>query len=210
MAQENAKKRERIRAAQAWLEQADDSLAQDRSVQGDLKLMLAKAELAQTSDSSRIRRWKARGSKAAALCAAVIIAWGGHSFLTEGSPEQREHSQPPQPVQLAGADVSQQPEEQDAAKDLSVPALELEAWEETARVADIYGTVEPGSPIGAASPHMTYHQDPEQDEPEKDTAEDAQLSTAVPVSTPDFQSEPMIPDVQTQLLMQQAGQVLRR
>ncbi|MBQ9479978.1 MAG: hypothetical protein IJ668_03865 [Selenomonadaceae bacterium] len=53
MEERRIKLRRHIQAARAWLLQADKSLERENDVQGDLKLMLAKAELAQTRASHR-------------------------------------------------------------------------------------------------------------------------------------------------------------
>ena len=53
MEERRVKLRRHIQAARAWLLQADKSLEREQDVQGDLKLMLAKAELAQTRESHR-------------------------------------------------------------------------------------------------------------------------------------------------------------
>lgn len=201
MARGDARKRECIRAAQAWLDQAEASLAKDQPVQGDLKLMLAKAELARTSDCGKTRQWKARAGRLAALLAAVLMAWGWHSFLDESSSAQIKQPAALFREQAAGAAALQKTEEQASIEAVAkVAPAEIDYGETAPQAAGIYGTVEPGSPIGAASPHMTYQQDEEQDGADREAAEEEQV----------YQSEPLLPDARTQLLMQQAGQVLRR
>ena len=63
-----------IRAAQDWLGRADDSLSQKNDVQGDLKLMLAKAELAHVGNCPRSRRLLLWGRRLMALLVATGIA----------------------------------------------------------------------------------------------------------------------------------------
>ena len=63
-----------IRAARDWLGRAEDSLARDNDVQGDLKVMLAKAELARVSQCPRSRKLALWGSRAGALLAAAGLA----------------------------------------------------------------------------------------------------------------------------------------
>ena len=65
-----------IRAARDWLGKAEDSLAQENDVQGDLKLMLAKAELAQVGQSHRSRTLSVWGRRGAAFLVAVALAGG--------------------------------------------------------------------------------------------------------------------------------------
>ena len=70
---------EHIRAAREWLGRAEDSLAQENDVQGDLKLMLAKAELAHVGNCPRSQRLIAWGRRALALLIAaglaLVILW---------------------------------------------------------------------------------------------------------------------------------------
>lgn len=63
-----------IRAARDWLGRAEDSLARENDVQGDLKLMLAKAELAHVEHSSKWRGLTRWGSRIAAFLAAALLA----------------------------------------------------------------------------------------------------------------------------------------
>lgn len=65
---------EHIRAAREWLGRAEDSLAQENDVQGDLKLMLAKAELAHVGHCPASRRLIIWGRRALAFFAAAGLA----------------------------------------------------------------------------------------------------------------------------------------
>lgn len=65
---------EHIRAAREWLGRAEDSLAQENDVQGDLKLMLAKAELAHVGHCSASQRLIIWGRRALAFLAAAGLA----------------------------------------------------------------------------------------------------------------------------------------
>ena len=65
---------EHIRAAREWLGRAEDSLAQENDVQGDLKLMLAKAELAHVGHCPASHRLIIWGRRALAFLAAAGLA----------------------------------------------------------------------------------------------------------------------------------------
>ena len=65
---------EHIRAAREWLGRAEDSLAQENDVQGDLKLMLAKAELAHVGHCPGSQRLLVWGRRTLALLVAVGLA----------------------------------------------------------------------------------------------------------------------------------------
>lgn len=66
-----------IRAARNWLGQAEHSLDQEDDVQGDLKLMLAKAELSRAADSPRVSRFKRWGLRLLPAAAAILLAAAG-------------------------------------------------------------------------------------------------------------------------------------
>ena len=66
-----------IRAARDWLGQAEHSLDHENDVQGDLKLMLAKAELSRVQASSRGSRLKCWGCRVIPAVIALVIAAGG-------------------------------------------------------------------------------------------------------------------------------------
>lgn len=63
-----------IRAAREWLGRAEDSLAQENDVQGDLKLMLAKAELAHVGQCPRSLKLAIWLRRIAALLVAIGLA----------------------------------------------------------------------------------------------------------------------------------------
>ena len=64
-----------IRAARDWLAGAENALAGEDDLAGDLKLMLARAELARIAADrrARLRRWAAR--LLPPLAAAVLLGW---------------------------------------------------------------------------------------------------------------------------------------
>ncbi len=180
-------KRARIQAARDWLGQADASLDRNEDVQGDLKLMLAKAELEGASPGKktrRLRRWLSRG---AALAFAILIAlfienWSlDRESVQEPAPMEEVHEEAgiaevdrPADVPEAAGDQFAQPQEE--GENISLVLQPETAQEET---AGREGPFEAGSPQSAVSPHLTY-------------------------------APPAVPEPDKQRLMQEAGAVLRR
>ena len=192
------KKQEHIRAARNWLGQAEHSLARDREAQGDLKLLLARAELARAESGSLWGRLSAGAVKGVAFLAALALAVGGWQLLGPGGSPLRQdtrHMETP----LAGAAIHQAETQPEA-----LPAP----------LAASTGTAEPGSPISAASPHMTYQPErhrEERQEPaprEEEAGSGEETGQAAPMAA--APAVPPVPDAETQLLMQKAGEVLRR
>lgn len=80
--------RQHITAAKGWLSRAEDSLEQENAIQGDLKLMLAQAELKRAqekNDKKLCVRWFKRLAPGALACA---LALGGiiYAQQSEDSP----------------------------------------------------------------------------------------------------------------------------
>lgn len=180
-------KRARIQAARDWLGQADASLDRKEDVQGDLKLMLAKAELEGAAPGKKTRMLKSWISRGAALALAVLIA-----LFIESWSLDRETVQESAPVEeisaVAGKTevdrVAEVPEAagekiaQPQAEDEENISLALQPADNQEEPASSEGPFEAGSPQSAASPHLTY----------------------VP---------PRVPEPDKQRLMQEAGAVLR-
>ena len=75
MDRERRERAKSIRAARDWLAGAEDALAGEDDLAGDLKLMLARAELARIAANrrARLRRWA--GWVLPPLAAAAVWAW---------------------------------------------------------------------------------------------------------------------------------------
>lgn len=74
---QDRKIRQHITAAKGWLSRAEDSLEQENAIQGDLKLMLAQAELKRAqekNDKKLCVRWFKRLAPGALAC---VLALGG-------------------------------------------------------------------------------------------------------------------------------------
>lgn len=85
---QDRKIRQHITAAKGWLSRAEDSLEQENAIQGDLKLMLAQAELKRArekNDKKLCVRWFKRLAPGALACA---LALGGiiYAQQAEDSP----------------------------------------------------------------------------------------------------------------------------
>ena len=184
-------KRARIKAARDWLGQADDSLERADELQGDLKLMLAKAELEGASPGKiicKLRKWLSRG---AALVVAVLLVLAIENWPFGREPVQEDIS-PPVPVRSLESQpqedktVAGQAEEEIHGTGENPPspgepveesaAVPLQVQE---RAEAREGTFEAGTPQSAASPHLTY-------------------------------APTRVPSADQQRLMQEAGEVLRR
>lgn len=85
---QDRKIRQHITAAKGWLSQAEDSLAQENTIQGDLKLMLAQAELKRAqekNDKKLCVRWFKRLAPGALACA---LALGGIIYAHQAEDSQ--------------------------------------------------------------------------------------------------------------------------
>ena len=86
---DNQKSKDHIRAARDWLGDAEHSLDQDDEIRGDLKVMLAKAELSQVHEGEQtqaVKRWFRRMAPlAAAVCitAAGFAGWQSISHMSD-------------------------------------------------------------------------------------------------------------------------------
>ena len=96
MDRERRERQKSIRAARAWLTGAEDALAGEDDLAGDLKLMLARAELARIAAyrRARLRRWA--GWLVPPIAAAAVWAW-----IAWESPSPQEATAQPFPVSAA-------------------------------------------------------------------------------------------------------------
>lgn len=76
MESEREERKRSIRAARDWLAGAEDALAGADDVSGDLKLMLARAELACTTSTRRARLRRRARVLLPALAAIALALWG--------------------------------------------------------------------------------------------------------------------------------------
>ena len=76
MESEREERKRSIRAARDWLAGAEDALAGADDVSGDLKLMLARAELACTTSTRRARLRRRARILLPALALVALALWG--------------------------------------------------------------------------------------------------------------------------------------
>ena len=172
-----------IRAARDWLAGAENALAGEDDLAGDLKLMLARAELARIAADrrARLRRWAAR--LLPPLAAAVLLGWFAWQHMPAedmiphmGAQEANVRMETPAAVPVA---EPSQPTQGEAP--LSVAVLPTEP------------------PAERAAPK------------EQDTAAQAAAAAPVPVHTEDARSASpsRMPSGDLQRLMQVGGKILR-
>ena len=183
----NTDRRERaksIRAARDWLAGAENALAGEDDLAGDLKLMLARAELARIAADrrARLRRWAAR--LLPPLAAAVLLGW----FAWQHMPAE-------DMIPHLGAQEANVRTETPAAVPAAAEPSQPAQGEEPLSAA-----VLPTEPIAErAAPK------------EQDTAAQAAAAAPVPVHTEDARSASpsRMPSGDLQRLMQVGGKILR-
>ena len=171
-----------IRAARDWLGKAEDSLARENDVQGDLKLMLARAELAHVGQSRRSRILSLWGRRGAALLVAFALAAG--ICWQEG------------PVAIRGEEASPRAEQPAVAANPIPSTTEKKADTvviETAPVDTAQGREKKASPAVQPPAQQEKAQAPKQAE-----------------TSPATKAAPQPPNVEKQQLMQSAGKILRQ
>lgn len=115
---QDRKIRQHITAAKGWLSRAEDSLEQENDIQGDLKLMLAQAELKRAqekNDKKLCVRWFKRLAPGALACA---LALGGiiYAQQSEDSPSL------PKQNQLTSTSLAEQASSSGAGQDKAMEA----------------------------------------------------------------------------------------
>lgn len=194
MKDRNQKQRRHIRAARQWLGEAEHSLAENHRVRGELKVMLAKAELARVEGTPGHRFVKKWSMRLLPALVALVIAGGGYAFWQSRSAV---YTAATAPVQAEVDDV-------DAVEDAAGPQ-EAPAAQVTAAVSAAETEPGPSAPAehlpqaeAAAAPAV---------------AQAAPAQKRIPAATepqPAAQSAPKIPDDGMQKLMQTAGKTLRQ
>lgn len=115
MKDRNQKQRRHIRAARQWLGEAEHSLAENHRVRGELKVMLAKAELARVEGTPGHRFVKKWSMRLLPALVALVIAGGGYAFWQSRSAV---YTAAPAPVQ---AEVDAVDAVEDAAEPQEAP-----------------------------------------------------------------------------------------
>lgn len=174
-----------IRAARNWLGQAEHSLDQENDVQGDLKLMLAKAELSRVTDSPRVLGLKRWGIRLLPAAAAVLLAAAGMALFQDP---------PSDPVAL---------------KEAPVPVQETPAAKPPTDVPPAASSDEAELPVPEKISLPAQEGSREKQEaPVQPAAGPPQQASGAPAAADPLPGQ--IPDAEKQRLMQSAGKVLRQ
>ncbi len=171
--------RKHIAAAKGWLSKADDSLEQENDIQGDLKLMLAHAELQRAQEKNAQKlcvRWFKRLAPPLVAC---LLALAGIIYSQDSKPE----TEPEHAIPVADK-----------------PSLQAEA---PAAYPVQEQPEEPG--YSRAEAVMPPAGQPQAEE----KAVDIQKENNAEVELPSLQQEPEVPAREIQQLMQSAGSILR-
>jgi len=194
------RKQQSIRAARDWLDEADASLAKGSGLQGDLKVMLARAELQRAEETEppthfhAWRRWARRIVPLTAAAVVVALAW----FLTPAVAPPETAGIPSRPAEL----VAPSTQDERATDTSTVEGMSEHMDETQTRPAqetstassvldDASGTEAMATAsVEAPSPAVTG-------------------TDAAPVTTA-TSAAPAIPAPETQKLMQSAGKALRQ
>lgn len=115
---QDRKIRQHITAAKGWLSRAEDSLEQENDIQGDLKLMLAQAELKRAqekNDKKLCVRWFKRLAPGALACA---LALGGIIYAQQAEDSPSLPKQNP----LTSTSLAEQASSTDAGRDKAMEA----------------------------------------------------------------------------------------
>lgn len=194
MKDRNQKQRRHIRAARQWLGEAEHSLAENHRVRGELKVMLAKAELARVEGTPGHRFVKKWSMRLLPALVALVIAGGGYAFWQSRSAVYTAATAPVQ------AEVDDVDAVEDAAEPQEAPAVQVTT-----------ATSAPEAEPAAVAPPQQMSE-----APAKVTAavspQAAPQETAPAAAEPHAvaQSAPKIPDDGMQKLMQTAGKTLRQ
>lgn len=171
-----------IRAARDWLGRAEDSLSRENDVQGDLKLMLAKAELAHVGHCPRSRTLLLWGRRIAAL----LVAAGLVAFFWQPAAKS------PVPAEPVAMDNSMATTSTEQPLGIDNPPAEKQPEEkEISSGGEIRESYSYQLSAGAKPP-----------------AEKEAEIAASPVHPP--VPQPQLPDAAKQQLMQSAGKILRQ
>lgn len=186
--------REHIRAAREWLGQAEHSLQHEKDVQGDLKLMLAKAELKRAEETGKQGRVGAVFLRFVPLVAAGAIALGMFYFASGWNAE------PSVLLEPSAVTAVQEPLPKDGQTQQSVDGVASEVAAPQPAETDAPLQMEEMQPLPAAEPVLPKT-------PAWQAEPEAAPQQAEPEQAPVEQSG--IPSRDMQQLMQSAGQILR-
>ena len=212
--EENRKNlRKHIRAASDWLQQADKSIEREEDLKGDLKLMLAKAEL-QNAEKHQNR---SRLTKVLSFFTAALIALG--ILWINDKPEEISQLSTPS---VSTTNVPDSPIQEEDKTSVVLPSLEIpvESTEETTTNQDVTQQqtdieyeqpqiYENNESYNVNNEQPTFDSEPNAQAYYKST-EDLNIYHSEPISnmTEEANSRALAPTEDMQKLMQSAGQIL--
>ena len=193
----DADRRERaksIRAAREWLTGAEVALAGEDDLAGDLKLMLARADLARLAADrrARLRRWAARLLPPLAASAAITwIVWDAPPTeeFAASTPVQTSEMHADAPVPTSAPIETALPIQSVERPASTVPVEETAVQQETARSTS------------------AEHQEEERTEAVQTYSIPMRAETAAPKHA--AAAQPRVPNADMQHLMQVGGKILR-
>lgn len=157
MKDQNQRQRHHIRAARDWLGKAEHSLEEDNEVRGELKVMLAKAELAQAQQGTGpLRKWGRRLLPAAVALLIAGCGWLGFQLAQPG------RLSVPATENVAGAPETPAPVRPPAEEDPPPAAAEDTAPQEPASFAAAGNAAQKPAPVSAtdAAPQPAAQEQP--------------------------------------------------
>ena len=181
MAADRRERAKSIRAARDWLTGAEHALAGEDDLAGDLKLMLARAELARIVADRRARMRRLARWLLPTLAAAAVLAY----FVWDMSSAEETVSPPPA---------------QRAQRHVDAPAFAADTVERAAPLTET-------PPTAAAPPKEAPAPSVEHAQPQAETA--ATPSVPAPVQSAAPAQRRQMPDADMQRLMQVGGKILR-
>lgn len=194
---QDRKIRQHITAAKGWLSRAEDSLEQENDIQGDLKLMLAQAELKRAqekNDKKLCVRWFKRLAPGALACA---LALGGIIYAQQSD----DSLSLPKQNQLTSTSLAEQASSSGAGRDKAMEAKKshqnLSEEREFDAPAPAYVQIQPNEETHSEEVSNTIESRPVEVESQQATSS---LKNVQP-------SE--VPAPAMQKLMQSAGSTLR-
>ena len=184
--------RQHIRAGRDWLGEADASLEHENDVRGNLRLMLAQADLQRAKEALPRAVWKRWGMRLLPLMVAMILFMGAlwlHSVIHIGEGGS--------PTESASSHA---------------PANPMETRQESATAAEDQPVFEEGKkPIPPISEEITVPSEPAGEAmlPIREEIRPREAGTAPEISKEESGNTSNVPTENMQKLMQSAGKVLR-
>lgn len=183
MESEREERKRSIRAARDWLAGAEDALAGADDVSGDLKLMLARAELACTTSTHRARLRRRARVLLPALALVALALWGLWRIQVQ------------EPAAVPAAEIEERAE---------IPAVQSpveEAPAPTPQTTVAAAPLPPHVTEGAETPAVVAHETP--------AAVPAVHESAAPPAAHAHAPASRLPSADMQHLMQIGGKILR-